>query len=138
MPRDEVTGRRPSNFSEWHRRKLPDRCALADVDWCEVREGSVVAILETIQVKPEHIKKAGDWILTDPWLKCWYPKYDERYPLWETKRVIINFLISTTRKPFFIIYHTPDMSKVRVIDYRKKTLTDYDEDDFATWLSCKW
>lgn len=80
MPRDEVTGRHPSNFSEWHRRKLPDRCALADDDWCEIREGSVVAILEAIQVKPEHIEKAGDWILTDPWLKSWYPKYDERQP----------------------------------------------------------
>lgn len=138
MPRWEVTGKRPTVFSEWHRAKLPDRCALADADWFEVREGRVVAILETIQIKPEHFAEAGKWILTDPWLKSWYPKYDDRYPLWETKKVVMNYLIGVTQKPFFIIYHTPDMARVRVIDFRKKTLTEYNEEGFATWLACKW
>lgn len=138
MPRWEVTGNRPSDFSNWHRHKLPDRCALADSDWFEVREGKVVAILETIQVKPEHFMGAGLWITNDPWLKSWYPRYDSRYPLWETKKVVLDYLIGTTRVPVFIIYHTPAMTQVRLIDYRAKKILDFDGDDFAVWLSSKW
>jgi hypothetical protein len=138
MPLGEVTGERPSNFSAWHRKTLPPRCAMADVDWCEVREGRVVAWIETIQVKPEHIEKAGDWIITDPWLKCWYPKYDKRYPLWETKKVVINYLIGVSKLPFYIVYHTPTMSRVRVIDYRRKRVKDFNEEGFTVWLAAKW
>ncbi|MBA7670628.1 hypothetical protein ES703_78774 [subsurface metagenome] len=111
---------------------------MADVDWCEVREGRAVAWLETIQIKPEHIKEAGNWITSDPWLKCWYPKYDPRYPLWETKKVVMNYLIGVTKLPFYVVYHTPTMSRVRVIDYRGKKLKDFDEEGFAVWLAAKW
>lgn len=98
----------------------------------------MVAIVETIQIKTENFNNAGDWIYDDPWLHSWYPSYDDRYPLWETKRVVMNFLLGCTRKPIFVIYHTPDMARVKVIDLRKKTLTEYSEDNFLTWLTCKW
>lgn len=137
MPRWEVTGKRPTVFSEWHRKKLPDRCHLADADWFFVREVGVVAIAETIQITG-NFEKAGTWIYSDPWLKSWYPKYDPRYPIWETKKVVMNYLIGVTKLPFFIIYHTPDMSRVRVVDFRRKILTEYNEDDFLTWLAAKW
>lgn len=138
MPTEEITGNRPTVFSVWHRKKLPPRCRLADADWFEVRECGVVAICETIQIKEENFDGAGEWIFTDPWLHNWYPIYDKRYPLWETKAIVLKFLVGTTKKPIFIIYHTPDMKKVRVIDFRKKTLTDYTEEKFAFWLKCKW
>lgn len=138
MPLDELTSTRPTNFSVWHRNKLPPRCRLADADWFEVRESGVVAIVETIQLKKEKFDSAGEWIYTDPWLRNWYPTYDSQYPLWETKATVLKFLLGTTKKPIYIVYHTPDMAKVRVIDFRKKTLVDYSEEEFITWLSCKW
>lgn len=139
MPLGELTNNRPSIFSSWHRPpNLPVRCALADADWFEVREGRVVAIEETIQVKEQNFDDAGKWIITDPWLKSWYPKYDARYPLWETKRVVLNYLIGSTRLPFFIIYHTPDMSQVRLIDYRRKEIKDFTGKQFGDWLTMKW
>jgi hypothetical protein len=138
MPLRELTGKRPTTFSTWHRTKLPARCRLADADWFEVREYGVVAIEETIQIDPDKFDEAGIWIYTDPWLHNWYPPNDERYPIWETKKVVLNFLLGSTQKQIFIIYHTPDMSRVKVIDFRRKTLTEYNEDDFLTWLACKW
>ena len=138
MPLKELTGKRPATFSDWHRKKLPARCWLADADWFEVREYGVVAIEETIQINHDNFDEAGKWIYTDPWLHNWYPKYDERYSLWETKKVVLNFLLGSTNKPIFIIYHTPDMSRVKVIDFRRKTMTEYDEEGFLTWLACKW
>lgn len=134
MPREEITGERPTNFSRWHRQTLPPWCCLADVDWAEVRAGQVVAFLETIELAPEGIDGAGEWIKSDPWLKCWYPKYDRRYPLWETKKVVFNYLLSVSRKAFYVVYHTPNMSQVKVVDYRKKTLYQFDGKGFADWL----
>ncbi|MDD5338154.1 MAG: hypothetical protein PHG35_01915 [Dehalococcoidales bacterium] len=138
MAQNELTHKRPTIFSAWHR-TLPKRCCFADVDFAEVREGRVVCFIETIQVKDiEALNRAGEWIKSDPWLHCWYPIYDPHYPLWETKKVVMNYIIGKTDKPFYIIYHLPDMSKVKVVDYRKKTAQEYTRDDFATWLACKW
>lgn len=134
MPSTEVTGKRPTTFSVWHRAKLPKWCCWADADCLEVRHGHVVAFCEIIQVNHKDFLEAGKWITQDPWLRCWYPQYDNRYPLWDTKRVILNYFIGMTKLRVFVIYHTPDMRRIRVIDYRKKRILEFDEQSFADWL----
>lgn len=134
MPNDEITGQRPSNFSRWHRLKLPSSCALADVDWAEVRYGHVVAFLETIEISLGDIGQAGEWIKNDPWLHSWYPNYDKRYPLWETKKVIFNYLLAVCKMPLYVIYHTPDMKKAKVVDYRRKTIREYNDKELGDWF----
>lgn len=137
-PSDEITNQRPSDFSIWHRKALPKRCRLADGDFFEVRENKVVAIEETIMIHSDKLDGVGSWILTDPWLKNWYPTNDKRYPLWETKKVVLNYLIGVTRLPFFIIYHTPGVKLARVIDYRKKKIMDFTDKELADWLQMLW
>ncbi|MFW6125500.1 MAG: hypothetical protein ACOC58_00180 [Chloroflexota bacterium] len=39
-----------------------------------------------------------------------------------------------TKLRVFVIYHTPDMRRIRVIDYRKKRILEFDEQSFADWL----
>jgi hypothetical protein len=134
VARWELTGKRPEVFSVWHRQKLPHWCRLADGDWFEVRHNQVVAVVETIMVKPGDFPQAGQWVRDDPWQKCWYPRYDRRYALWETKKVVLNWLLGVTRVRVFIIYHTPDMSRIRVIDYRKKKVWEFNERQFADFL----
>ncbi len=134
MAQDELTNNRPSNYSTWHRNKLPLWCCQADADWYEVRQSNVVAIVETMQIKPDNFELAGEWLKTDPWLKKNYADDDLRYPPWKTKRVVLNFHIGASRKPIYIVYHTPDMSRVRVINYRTKAIKEFNEKQYQEWL----
>lgn len=131
MPLREITARRPTNFSWWHRR-LPAWCCQADIDVVEVRNGRVVAFLETIEIAKENFKSAGEWIRDDPWLHSLHPK--EEYALWDTKKVVLNFLVGTTRVPIYIIYHTPDMSQMHILNFRTKQFLVYSEEDFSAWI----
>lgn len=152
MPYEELTGQRPTDFSKWHRKRLPSFCALADGDWWEIRYSKVVAFLETIRVGDAQLMAAGDWFGQDPWLKNWYSKEDPRYPLWPTKKVMLNFLLDLLQKrkpplPVYIIYHTPAygtdemprISRFKVIEWgtnRSQVLNEaqFIEHEKALWL----
>lgn len=53
-PQEEITGKRPGEYSAWHRKALPRWCYMTDGDWFEQRsrEGKLksVAYIETIQL----------------------------------------------------------------------------------------
>lgn len=151
MPFEELTGQRPTDFSRWHRKRLPDYCALADGDWWEIRYGKVVAFLETIKVGENNLIAAGEWFDKDPWLENWYSKDDPRYPLWPAKKVMLNFLLDLLTKrtpplPVYIIYHTPlwleggmpHISRFKVLRWGRDWFQTLNEAQFIEWEKTLW
>lgn len=146
-----MTGQRPVDFSKWHRTRLPAFCALADGDWWEIRYGKVVAFVETIRAQPSALKEAGAWFNEDPWLKNWYPKGDPRYPLWPSKKVMLNFVLDLLRKrkpplPVYIVYHTPlywqgempHIAQFKVIVWGKGQPQLFNEAQFIEFEKALW
>ena len=96
MPQKEVTGKRPTNYSQWHRYPtLPKRCLLADSDWFEMRDkdGKVlpVACIETMEIGALFIKTA-----------------QQEYPLWPTKKALLRVINERMDIPVFVVRHTSD------------------------------
>jgi len=96
MPQKEITQRRPTNYSEWHRHPtLPNWCFLVDVDFFEMRRKGdqivPVACVETIEVGPLFIHNA-----------------QMEYPLWDAKIALYGYLKQKLTIPVFIVRHTPD------------------------------
>lgn len=96
MPQKEVTGKRPTNYSKWHRYpNLPKWCRLADSDWFEIREKDnrllPVACIETMEIGALFIKIA-----------------QQEYPLWETKQALLSAINQRMGIPVFVVRHTSD------------------------------
>lgn len=93
-PQQELTGKRPSNYSAWHRAKLPNWCYHTDGDWFEQRlvngKLAAVACIETIEVPPLFIHDAQD-----------------HYKLWPSKRALLHDISQGMHIPCFVVRHTP-------------------------------
>ena len=94
-PQRELTGKRPTNYSAWHRAKLPEWCYHTDGDWFEQRlvNGKLVAVayIETIEVQPLFINNA-----------------QREYKLWPSKKALIADIYNRIDLPCFIVRHTAD------------------------------
>ena len=94
-PQREITNKRPTNYSKWHRAKLPEWCYLTDGDWFEQRlvndKLAAVACFETIEVPPLFIHDA-----------------QEHYELWPSKRALLHDISQGMQIPCFVVRHTPD------------------------------
>jgi len=61
VSRREVTGKRPLEYSKFHREHLPRWCYMTDIDAVEWREGrGIVALIETADIRS---KCDRDWQL---------------------------------------------------------------------------
>ena len=94
-PQRELTGKRPSNYSAWHRTKLPKWCYHTDGDWFEQRvaNGKLVAVayIETIEIPPLFINNA-----------------QREYELWPSKKALVADIYNRMNIPCFIVRHTAD------------------------------
>lgn len=94
-PQSEITNKRPTNYSKWHRANLPDWCYQTDGDWFEQRNTpaglATVACIETIEVPPLFIHEARN-----------------HYELWPSKRALLHDISQRMDIPCFVIRHTPD------------------------------
>lgn len=96
MPQGEITKRRPTNYSAWHRYpNLPKDSFLVDGDWFEMRERDgrlvPVACFETLEVGGLFIHNA-----------------QREYPLWDAKIALYTYLTQKLGVPVFIVRHTSD------------------------------
>ncbi|GAI34031.1 unnamed protein product [marine sediment metagenome] len=119
-PQNEITKRRPSHYSEWHRYpNLPKWCFLVDGDWFEmrVRDGQLVpvACFETLEV-------SGLFIYNS----------QREYPLWQAKIALYLHIKQKMGIPVFIVRHTPDcklFSVARLTDSGGETEAKIMEED---------
>lgn len=93
-PQKELTSKRPSSYSQWHRRNLPNWCYVTDGDWFEQRNMNghlvTVAYIETMEILPLFV--------TNP---------QEEYPLWASKKALIQEISERMRIPCFVVRHKP-------------------------------
>jgi len=89
-PQEEITERRPTNYSRWHREALPEWCYMTDGDWFEQRviEGELkaVAYIETIE-----IEKPGEG--------------NKSHPLWKSKRALCLEIERKMGIPAYVVWH---------------------------------
>ena len=75
MVKEETTGKRPSNYSLWHR-TLPNECYAMDIDWVECPGGIPRALIEASEINYEYVNKGEDpykktlwYVLRRTWLQ---------------------------------------------------------------------
>lgn len=99
-PLEEITGERPTFYSQWHRRALPQRCYMTDGDWFEQRVIGAklvsVAYIETIQV--DDVEGA-----------------DINYPVWRSKKALNDEIEQKMNIPVYVVYHNPQCSDFLVV-----------------------
>ena len=118
-PLEEITGKRPSNYSTWHRKALPEWCKMTDGDWFEQRieEGELksVAYIETIQVpKVEEADKA--------------------YPLWKSKKSLCLEIKEKMGIPAYIVWHNVDCNDYLVMRIAETTPQRMNEEKYIEFL----
>lgn len=124
-PQKEITGKRPSNYSTWHRAKLPKWCYHTDGDWFEQRlvNGKLmtVAYIETIEVPPLFINNA-----------------QHKYDLWPSKKALMADIYNRMKIPCFIVRHTANCKTFCV---SQATSTGYEteatimkEAEYIAWI----
>lgn len=123
-PVKEITNRRPSNYSHWHRNVLPQYCRLTDGDWFEMRKFNniliPVACIETMEIGGLFIKNAQDL-----------------YPLWETKASLLQAIKDKMNIPVFIVRHTSDcklFSVARLSDSNGESLAKVMSEEEYTYF----
>ena len=69
MVKGETTGKRPTVYSEWHRKRLPKECYTMDIDWVECRGNyKPNALIEASEINYDYVNEGED-----PYLKTlWY------------------------------------------------------------------
>jgi hypothetical protein len=119
MPIKEVTGERPSNFSKWHRNKLPEWCLMTDGDYfMQVKVGEkvcVVAYVEEIDVDNVEDAMLGG------------------YPVWPSKDALCREIMEKMNIPSFILYHNPQCTDFLVFSYADKTYRRMTEDEYMSF-----
>lgn len=120
MPMDERTGKRPKNYSIWHRNKLPEWCKMTDGDYFEQREidGELraVAYMETIQVSDVNAAQMG------------------RYPVWPSKDALCKEIQRKVKIPSFIVYHNPKCDDFLVFSYTNHVYTRMTEEEYINFI----
>jgi len=121
-PLEEITGKRPTNYSVWHRKALPDWCKVTDGDWFEQRSKmgvfKSVAYIETIQV----------------------PKVDnadKNYPPWSSKKSLCIEIEEKMGIPAYVIWHNAectDFLVLRITETKPKRMSDKEYIEFIKGL----
>lgn len=99
-PPEEITYKRPTNYSTWHRQALPRECYMTDGDWFEQRlkDGKLISVayIETIQI--DIVEEA-----------------DKRYPLWPSKKSLSLEIAEKMSIPVYTVWHNPDCTDFLVL-----------------------
>jgi len=124
-PQRELTSKRPTNYSAWHRANLPDWCYNTDGDWFEQRVVSSellpVAYIETIEVPPLFIQRA-----------------QQEYPLWPSKKSLIQAIYNHMELPCFVVRHTSDcktfcVSRITINGHETEAII-MTEEQYKNWV----
>lgn len=117
MPMEEITGKRPRNYSIWHRNKLPEWCKMTDGDYFEQRlidgELCAVAYIETIQVPDVHAAQMGG------------------YPVWPSKDALCKEIQRKMNIPSFIVYHNATCDDFLVFSYKTNLYRRMTEEEYT-------
>jgi len=104
VPQHEITGNRPSNFSAWHRRELPDWCLMTDGDFflqVAIDEHiCTTAYLELIQVPSVENVTHGS------------------YKIWPSKDALCREIMKHMGIPSFIVYHNSECTDFLIFDFQ--------------------
>ena len=119
-PQEEITGKRPKNYSLWHRYPtLPKWCYQTDGDFFEqrVKDGVLqsVAYIETIEVPS-------------------VDNADKRYPPWKSK---VNLCLEIEKKmgiPAYIVWHNADCNDFLVMRITETTSQRMDEEEYIGFV----
>lgn len=125
-PLQEITGRRPTNYSTWHRRALPEWCKMTDGDWFEQRwrvssrhrvhgEFKSVAYIETIQVSV--VEGAN-----------------ERYPPWPSKQSLCLEIENKMKIPAYVVWHNPECTDFLVLRISEDKPVRMDEEAYIRFI----
>lgn len=121
MPKEEVTNNRPSNYSQWRRKKGDadlNFCYMTDGDWFEQRmvDGELVSVayIETIQIPNVFVP--------------------ENYPVWNSKIALIRDIHDKMGIPCFVVWHTSDCELFFVQKYPKKDYVKLDQKTFVAFI----
>lgn len=102
MPQDELTDARPTNYSKWHREKLPRWCYVTNGDWFEQRsiDGKLatIALIETIEVPGGRNTETAD----------------KEFPIWQSKKALLENAEKEWNVPTFIVWHNPSCTEFLV------------------------
>jgi len=124
-PPREITGKRPTNYSRWHRAKLPENCYMTDGDWFEQRlvngEMFTIAFIETIQIPPQFVQQA-----------------QQTFYLWSSKEALMKSINSQVDFPCFVVRHTADckifcVSQINSNGQETEAIIMFEE-EYKQWL----
>lgn len=122
-PQKEITGKRPTDYSKWHRGALPKEYFMTDGDWFEQRikdeKLCSVAYIETIQVS----------IVDDA---------DKNYPVWPSKESLCNEIEEKMGIPAYIVWHNSsctDFLVLRITESNSKRMSQKEYIEFIKTLS---
>lgn len=118
-PLEEITGKRPTNYSRWHRKALPDWCKVTDGDWFEqrVKEGVFrsVAYIETIQVPT-------------------VDNADANYPPWASKKSLCLEIEEKMGIPAYVVWHNADCMDFMVLRITETTPKRMNEEEYKQFI----
>jgi len=117
-PQEEVTGKRPTAYSLWHR-TLPEECYMTDGDWFEQRvlDGDLksVAYIETIQV---------------PSLR----NADQKYPVWKSKKELSLEIQRKMNIPAYIVWHNEECTRFLVRKISESTAREMNQTEYRRFI----
>jgi len=100
-PLEEITGKRPTNYSKWHRPPtLPSWCYMTDGDWFEqrVRNGKLISVayIETIEIDNPS-------------------EGDKTHPVWKSKKSLLLEIQEKMDIPSYIVWHNAECTDFLVL-----------------------
>ena len=111
-----MTFKRPTNYSLWHRAKLPSWCFMTDGDFFEQRRIDdalqTVAYVETIQVPDVHAAAMG------------------AYPVFPSKDALCAEIQQKMGIPSYIVYHAVDCHEFLVYSYTDRIYKSMTEQEY--------
>ena len=117
MSRKEITNERPTDYSKWHREKLPAFCLAQDVDWIEYRKFGEI-------VKPVAIIETGRW---------------DRTKFIGNQRIISQYIAKKLDVPcFFVEYHINNGNSVfkvlELLENKERIMSELEYKNFIMGL----
>lgn len=112
MVRPEFSNKRDLTYSNWHR-TLPDRCATTNIDWVEVRDNKIVAIIEDKDIRAKGIR------------------------IWQAR--IMQQIATALKVPFYVVFHNcatkPENDWIfQVLNFQTKQSTKMNKEQYMNFL----
>lgn len=118
-PVREITGKRPTNVSRWHRLFLPEWCYVTDGDWFEQRspEGELktVAYIETIQMREPRRGAVS-------------------HPVWSAKEALCLEIERKMGIPAYVVWHNPKCDSFVVHRITESTAKKMNHQQYAQFI----